>query len=362
MLYHLARPVLFKMDPEKAHELISHNLARAAAVPGVRAGMRAAYRYEHPLLETQVWGLRFPNPVGIAAGFDKNAHLANVLPDLGFGFVEAGTVTSAAQSGNPKPRMFRFPEDKALINRLGFNNEGADAVAARLERQGKPGVPLGVNIGKLKVVPNEHAVEDFVKTYTRLFPYGDYFVVNISSPNTPGLRELQDRGHLTALLSALTQRRRELAAASGRAPPPLLVKVAPDLTREQLDDVVTVAREFALDGLIATNTTLSREGLSRSTDEAGGLSGAPLRERAQEVLRYLHQASDGKIPLIGVGGLFTAEDAYQRIRAGASLLQLYTGFIYGGPDTVKRINRGLVERLRKAGYRSVAEAVGSGVA
>ncbi|HWG90272.1 MAG TPA: quinone-dependent dihydroorotate dehydrogenase [Candidatus Thermoplasmatota archaeon] len=359
MLYRIARPLFFKMDPEHVHETVTKNLLRASKVPGMRAAMRASYHHEDPILRTKVWDLEFQNPVGIAAGFDKNAVLAPLLPDLGFGFVEIGTVTSAAQPGNPKPRMFRFPDDKALINRLGFNNEGAPAVAARLQKQGKPGVPLGVNIGKLKVVPNEEAVDDFLKTFTLLYPYGDYFVVNVSSPNTPGLRALQDRDHLTALIGALQKRRGEMAEAAKAPPRPLLVKVAPDLTDEQIDDVVAVATQFKLDGLIATNTTLSRQGLSVETKEAGGMSGAPLRDRAEEVLARIHRGTEGRIPLIGVGGILTAEDAFRRIRAGASLLQLYTGFIYGGPETAKTINKGLAERLRRMGYKSVQEAVGS---
>jgi dihydroorotate dehydrogenase len=291
--------------------------------------------------------LRFPNPIGLAAGFDKNAVAVPALAALGFGFVEVGTVTRLAQPGNPRPRLFRLPEDGALINRMGFNNLGAETVAARLAHQRKAAVPLGISLGKSKVTPLEEAVADYLGSLDALYPYGDYFAVNVSSPNTPGLRELQERDRLDALLAALQSSMRRHAADEGRATPkPLLVKVAPDLNDAALDDVLEVCLARGVSGLIAVNTTLSRDGLSAQTpsalrDEPGGLSGRPLLARALAVVRRLAVRSGGRLPLIGCGGISTPDDARRMLDAGSSLVQLYTGFIYEGPGLPRRLVRGL---------------------
>ena len=360
MLYELARPLLFRMDPERVHEMAVRRLEAAGRSERLARVLRSRYFVEDPRLSQELWGLRFPNPVGIAAGFDKNARLVDVLPHLGFGFVEVGTVTSEPQSGNPKPRLFRLPKDRALINRLGFNNDGADAVAARLAKSGPPMVPVGVNIGKARRVPNAEATQDYLRTFEKLYPYGAYFVVNVSSPNTPGLRELQARDAMEELVRALKQRNAELARAQGSKPKPLLVKVAPDVLPKDLEAMVEVARSERLDGLIATNTTVSRVGLRTPVEQEGGLSGAPLRERSTKLIRDVHEMTDGRIPIVGVGGVFTADDAWEKLLAGASLVQLYTGFIYGGPGTVSDINQGLLELMEQNGVQHVADVVGTG--
>lgn len=360
VLYPLVRRALFLLEAERAHEFAARRLEAVGRSERLTRILRARYFHEDPRLGQDLWGLRFPNPVGMAAGFDKNARLVRVLPNLGFGFVEVGTVTSEAQAGNPRPRMFRLPADQAIINRLGFNNEGAESVAARLARSGPYAVPVGVNIGKLRKVPNADATADYLRTFERLHPYGDYFVVNVSSPNTPGLRELQAHDFLQELVRALRQRNAELARAQGAKPRPLLVKVAPDLQPKELEEVVEVARSERLDGIVATNTTLSRAGLRAPIQEEGGLSGAPLRERSTAIIRQIHEQTDGELPIIGVGGVFSANDAWEKIRAGASLIQLYTGFIYGGPRTASDIHEGLVELLDQHGYEHIADAVGSG--
>jgi dihydroorotate dehydrogenase len=348
------------MDPERVHELVLKRLEAWGRNERLAKSLRARYFMEDPRLTQDLWGLTFPNPVGIAAGFDKNARLVNVLPHLGFGFVEVGTVTSEPQAGNPKPRMFRLPKDKALINRLGFNNEGADAVAGRLARSSARMVPVGVNIGKARRVPNSEATQDYLRSFEKLYPYGDYFVVNVSSPNTPGLRDLQAREAMEELVRALKGRNAELARAQGAKPRPLLVKIAPDLQPKDLEGFVDVAKAEKLDGIIATNTTVARNGLKTSIQQEGGLSGAPLRERSTAIIREIHHLTDGRIPIVGVGGVFTAEHAWEKILAGASLVQLYTGFIYGGPATAREINEGLVELLAQSGHEHLADAVGAG--
>ncbi len=295
----------------------------------------------------EVFGLRFPNPIGLAAGFDKNAVAVPALAALGFGFVEVGTVTRLAQPGNPRPRLFRLPGDAALINRMGFNNQGANAVAARLARERRANVPLGISLGKSKATLLEEAEADYIASLDALYPYGDYFAVNVSSPNTPGLRELQERDRLDALMKALLGRLRERAEEERRpAPKPLLVKVAPDLDGAALDDVLGVCLARGASGLIAVNTTLSRDGLSAQTpstlrDEPGGLSGRPLLARALAAVRRLAERSGGRLPLIGCGGVSTPDDACRMLDAGASLVQLYTGFIYEGPGLPRRLVRGL---------------------
>ncbi len=336
------KPLLFKLDAERAHHLIFDNLKRANGLPGTAALLRGLYDYQHPSLAREVFGLKFPNPVGLAAGFDKNAVLTDELATMGFGFVEIGTVTPRPQPGNPTPRLFRLPKDAALINRMGFNNDGAAAAAARLARRQNRQLIIGGNIGKNKDTPNERAADDYVAAFEALAEVVDYFVVNVSSPNTPGLRELQDKKPLISLLQQVQAK--NLARPTPR---PLLLKIAPDLTDAQLDDILEIARETQLSGLVATNTTISRAGLSTPTPTvtgygAGGLSGRPLRARATEVIAYLHQKSQGGLPIIGAGGIHSAQDALEKLAAGATLVQLYTGFIYEGPGLVKRIKQALV--------------------
>jgi dihydroorotate dehydrogenase len=289
-------------------------------------------------LEREVFGLKFPNPVGLAAGFDKNAVLFKELSNFGFGFIEIGTLTPKGQEGNPKKRLFRLKEDAAIINRMGFNNDGVDEAVKRLKKN--KNILIGGNIGKNKVTPNENAVDDYVYCFQSLFDYVDYFVVNVSSPNTPNLRALQDKEPLTHLLSTLNSLNHKKSS-----PKPILLKIAPDLTHSQLDDIIEIVVATKIDGVIATNTTLNREGLqSGNKSEAGGLSGKPLGERSTEVIRYLADQSKKAFPIIGVGGIHSAEDAVEKLNAGASLVQLYTGFVYEGPAVVKRINKLLLSQ------------------
>jgi dihydroorotate dehydrogenase len=336
----LLKPLLFQLNAEQAHHLVFGSLKRSVRVPGTAALLRMLYDYQHPSLEREAFGLKFKNPVGLAAGLDKNAELTDELGALGFGFIEIGTVTPRPQPGNPTPRLFRLPSDEALINRMGFNNEGVAVVAARL-RQRRSQVLIGGNIGKNKDTPNEQAADDYVACVKALADTVDYFVVNVSSPNTPNLRQLQEKEPLIRLLQQVQE-----ANLAQPTPRPLLLKIAPDLTDGQLDDILTIARETQLSGLVATNTTISRAGLQASeasltTIGAGGLSGRPLRQRANEVIRYLHRRTDGSLPIIGVGGIHSAADAQEKLAAGATLVQLYTGFVYEGPALVKRINQAL---------------------
>jgi len=338
-MYQLLKPLLFQLSAEKAHHLTVKLFKIVLKIPIINTLFKQSYRYEHPNLEKQLFGLTFKNPVGLAAGFDKDGKYFREMAALGFGFIEVGTVTPKGQVGNPQPRLFRLPEDEALINRMGFNNDGVEALVEQLKK-GKPeGVVIGGNIGKNKVTPNEQAVEDYKITFEALFPHVDYFVVNVSSPNTPNLRDLQEKEPLTKLLSTL----QNLNQAKAQ-PKPLLLKIAPDLTFSQIDDVIEIAAEVKLDGLIATNTTIDRSNLITNDMQvesigAGGLSGAPLRERATEVIRYIHKRTNGTLPIVGVGGINSAEDALEKIQAGASLVQIYTGLIYQGPTLVKKINK-----------------------
>jgi len=339
----LLKPLLFNFDAERAHHLVFNNLQRAYRMPGTAALLRRLYDFQDPTLERTVFGLTFRNPVGLAAGFDKNALLTDELGALGFGFVEIGTVTPRPQPGNPLPRLFRLPQDEALVNRMGFNNEGAAAAATRLRQRRNQQLIIGGNIGKNKDTPNEQAAQDYVACVEALHEVVDYFVVNVSSPNTPGLRQLQEREPLIRLLQAVQARNQSLPV-----PRPLLLKIAPDLTDSQLDDILLIARETNLAGLVATNTTISRADLRTDTAHvaglgAGGLSGKPLRQRATDVIRYLHRQSQGALPIIGAGGIHSPQDAQEKLAAGASLVQLYTGFIYEGPALVKRINQALVQ-------------------
>jgi dihydroorotate dehydrogenase len=357
ILYPLARAALFRLPAETAHEIVIDSLGR---LPGPARGMlRRAYRVRDPRLQTRLWGVDFENPVGLAAGFDKNARSFNALGSLGFGFVEVGTVTAHAQPGNPRPRVFRLPADDALLNRMGFNNPGAEEVARHLSTTRMETV-LGINIGKSRTTPLEDAVEDYLRSVELLAPFARYLVINVSSPNTPGLRELQDAAPLRHLLRAVVGR----LSAQSQPAPPILLKVAPDLSDEQLDQAVEIAMEEGISGMVAVNTTISREDLQTPAAAVvalgeGGISGRPIRVRAQAVVARIRRRSEGRLPIIGVGGIFTAADAWDRICAGANLIQLYTGFVYGGPAVVKRINEGLLDRLSAEGFGSVTEAVGS---
>jgi len=336
-MYRLLKPILFSFDPEKIHHFVTARLNNASKIWGMPRMLRKSFELEHPTLEREVFGLKFKNPVGLAAGFDKNAELVEELAWFGFGFIEIGTVTPLPQPGNEKPRMFRLPEDAALINRMGFNNQGVEVAAHRLKNLKKEGLIIGGNIGKNKQTPNEEAVSDYIKCFDALFDVVDYFVVNVSSPNTPGLRELQEKGPLLNILQTLQQRNRKNDISR-----PILLKIAPDLTNDQLNDIIEIVQESGIAGVIATNTTISREGLTTTTNETGGLSGKPLTKRSTEVIRYLHEQSGGAFPIIGVGGIHSAEDAKEKLAAGAALIQLYTGFIYEGPGLVKAIKKSLI--------------------
>ncbi len=359
MLYRALRPLLFRLDAERAHHL---------ALRLLTAGEELSLRFKHavrpptdPALLQTVWGISFPNPVGLAAGFDKDARAPHVWPALGFGFAELGTLTAEAQPGNPPPRLFRLVQDRAIINRLGFNNAGAAAAAARLGGSAArlaSAIPIGLNIGKSRRTPLDEAPADYAFSLRQLFPFAAYIVINVSSPNTPGLRDLQAEGHLAALLRVLAEENRRLAATHHLAPPPLLVKLAPDLSDDALPALVAAARTGGAAGFVATNTTLRREGLRTCTAEAGGLSGAPLRERSTAIIRQLYRLSSGTLPISGVGGIFTAADAYAKIRAGASLVQLYTAMIFEGPRLARRIVAGLLPLLRRDGFGHIREAVG----
>jgi dihydroorotate dehydrogenase len=329
----LLKPLLFRQDAESAHDLLFRMLPLLLQLPGARAWARQQFRHQHPALETQAIGLRFPNPVGLAAGLDKNALLLDYWADFGFGFVEIGTVTPRPQAGNPKPRLFRLPADQALLNRMGFNNDGAEAIAPRLAQR-PADLILGANIGKNKDTPNDTAEADYVRCFDALHAYSNYFVVNVSSPNTPGLRALQEKSALRRILLAVQARNQALPS-----PKPLLLKIAPDLNEAEIEDVVSLVPETGLAGLIATNTTVSRAGLQTPTADvealgAGGLSGAPLCGRAQAVMQQL--AGRG-FDVIGVGGITTATDALQRRKAGAALVQVYSGLVYQGPALVGQI-------------------------
>lgn len=363
MLYRsILRPMLFRLPPETAHELALRTLKAAFGAKWVRAAVaRRLNRTSGG--ELRRFGVTFRNPIGLAAGFDKNGTAAEALAALGFGFIETGTVTHRAQPGNERPRLFRLPLDAALINRQGFNNHGAAALAAQLAAH-RPDCVLGINIGKSRVVPVEEAVDDYLASFELIHSHADYVVVNVSSPNTPNLRELQQSDALYALLDALQQRNRQLAQRDGRQEPlPLLVKIAPDLERRELEAIVDVSERAKLAGIIATNTTVSRASLRTPAETVaacgpGGLSGAPLRARSTEMIASLYHLTRGRLAIIGVGGIFSAADAWEKICAGASLVQLYTGFIYEGVGVVREINDGLQELLARHGFRSLDEAVG----
>lgn len=341
MLKRIIQKCLFRVDPERSHHLSFIGIRLLNQLPFIRKRIIDPHGVmDDPRLEREVFGIKFKHPVGLAAGFDKDAKLYKALGALGFSFVEIGTVTPKGQPGNPQKRLFRLVEDHAIINRMGFNNEGVEAARIRLLKRDH-GLIIGGNIGKNKLTPNENAIDDYLCCFETLFEVVDYFVVNVSSPNTPNLRALQEKAPLLALLSALQMRNREYAA-----PKPILLKIAPDLSEDQLKEIVEIVDESDIAGIIATNTTISREGLlSSDKDEAGGLSGAPLTQKSLEVIRFLAKESNGRFPIIGVGGIMSAKDALDKLDAGASLVQLYSGFIYEGPVLIEEINRSLLARL-----------------
>ncbi|MGA7934201.1 MAG: quinone-dependent dihydroorotate dehydrogenase [Kovacikia sp.] len=373
------RPVLFsrlKTDPEWLHQQTLQALGwldRNHSQPFAQwfqTQLQKSYCFTHPHLRQTLWGLSFENPIGLAAGFDKNGVASGVWPSLGFGFAELGTVTLHPQPGNPRPRLFRLPLDQAALNRMGFNNEGAAAMAEVLKQRGRgrgadslpfPCFPLGINLGKSKVTPLAEAAADYLGSFRLLKGWGDYFVVNVSSPNTPGLRSLQATEQLAPILTALQQENWQQK--------PLLIKIAPDLEWEEIAAILDLAQKHHLAGIIATNTTIRRDGLKTQVlettgisieQEAGGISGAPLRDRSTEVIRFIWKETQGMLPIIGVGGIFTAEDAWEKITAGASLVQVYTGWVYEGPWMVHRILQGLVQKLEERGLESISEAIGLG--
>ena len=344
MYRYIIRPLLFLLSPESIHRLLVGTIRFSFKIPGIAAFMRLIYRVRHPKLETEFLGLSFKNPVGLAAGFDKNAHIYNEFSDFGFSHIEVGTVTPEGQPGNPKPRSFRIPKDKGLINRMGFNNNGLDAAILQLTKKRRKGLVIGGNIGKNTATPNENAVSDYETCFRGLYPYVDYFVVNVSCPNITNLRELQDQDGLEAILGRLAEVRAEM-----RDYKPVLLKISPDLNKEQIDASLDIVGKYGIDGIVATNTTVSREGLQTSEAKIkaianGGLSGAPITSRSLEMVRYISEKTAGKLPIIGVGGILSVEDALNMLNAGASLIQVYTGFIYNGPAFMKRINKAVLKR------------------
>lgn len=339
-MYQIAKAFLFLLDPERAHHL-TFSLIK---FPGFSAIASLFYKKEHPSLHRKVFGLDFRNPVGLAAGLDKDAIAFDQLGQLGFGFIEVGTLTPKPQPGNDKPRLFRLPKNEALINRMGFNNRGLQDAVARLKKRKDHSLIIGGNIGKNKITPNEQAVDDYIKGFNELYEVVDYFVVNVSSPNTPNLRDLQEKEPLTKLLNTLQELNTKKIKSK-----PILLKIAPDLTNTQLDDIIDIVKQTKIAGVIATNTTISREGLDYPKSDIekigmGGLSGKPLTKRSTEVIRYLKQRSGNAFPVIGVGGIHSADDALEKLNAGADLVQLYTGFIYHGPKLIRDINKRLIKK------------------
>ena len=342
-MYRIVRFILFLFNPEFIHHTTFKIIKFVAIFPGAMWLWRLIFKIKVPSLEREVFGLKFDNPVGLAAGFDKDSKLFDELSSFGFGFVEIGTVTPLPQDGNPKPRLFRLKDDSGLINRMGFNNQGIEAVVARLRRK-KSDIIIGGNIGKNKNTPNEDAVNDYSICFEKLFTYVDYFAVNVSSPNTPGLRDLQEKEPLTALLNSL-----QVLNNKKDKRKPILLKIAPDLTNDQLDDIIDIVADTKIDGVIATNTTIERSGLKTAKNKVetignGGLSGKPVGLRSTQVIKYLAEKSNKAFPIIGVGGIHSAEEALEKLDAGATLLQIYTGFIYEGPSLVKRINKLILKR------------------
>ena len=360
----LIRPLLFRKDPEISHEAVLHMLASNEWLYGT---IEDFYKVEDERLVVKIGPLTFANPVGLAGGFDKNALAPKMISAFGFGFMEVGAITAQAQPGNPKPRLYRLPEDDALINRLGFNNEGAEAIAIRLDRLrargGRPKIPLGMNIGRTKIVETKDAVADFLSCFEKLFPHGDFFTLNVSSPNTPNLRDLQEKSLLRELLSAVQQKNLQLAARAKVEPKAVFVKIAPDMEFAQVDEIIDVVDQVKLAGIVATNATaFMREGLkSPNGPEPGGLSGRPITAMVTKFITHIYRNTRGRLPIIGVGGIFDGYDAYEKIKAGANAVQIYTGWIYEGPGAVKRINKGLLRLLERDGLKHISEAVGRDV-
>ena len=362
MLYKsLIRPLLFRKDPEQSHERILRLLARMEFLYGT---LEDLYKVEDQRLAVKIDSLTFPNPVGLAGGFDKNVTAPKMISAFGFGFMEVGAITAQAQPGNPKPRLYRLLEDNALINRLGFNNEGAAALAVKLDRlrarNGRPNIPLGMNIGRTKIVETKDAVGDFLACFELLFPHGDFFTLNVSSPNTPNLRDLQEKGLLRELLAAVQETNRALSARAHIGLKPVFVKIAPDMEFAQVDEIIEVVQQEKLTGIVATNATaFMREGLkSPNGPQPGGLSGRPITAMVTKFIAHIYQITQGRLPIIGVGGIFTAQDAYEKIMAGANAVQIYTGWVFEGPGAVKRINKGLLRLLERDGFKHISEAVG----
>ena len=335
----LLKPILFCIDPERVHEITFFFINLIFKIPLVSTLISKIYSLKNPILETEVFGIKFPNPIGLAAGFDKNAKLYNEFSNFGFGFIEIGTVTPLIQEGNPKKRLFRLVNDEAIINRMGFNNIGVEKVIDRLKYN--KGVIVGGNIGKNEITDLNNSIQDYLICFEKLYPYVNYFAINVSSPNTEKLRDLQQRDLLKNLLETI-QKKNKLYSF----PKPILLKISPDLSEDQLIDVIEVIRETSIDGIIATNTTLSRDNLSSSKDlvnQKGGLSGRPISEKSTNIIKFLHEKSNGSIPIIGVGGIMNPDDAIEKIKAGATLIQLYSGFVYSGPSIVKKINKAIID-------------------
>ena len=339
MYKYFLKPLFFLFDPEKVHHLVFNLIKFVHLIPGIGNIIRLCYVIDHHKLERNVFGLNFKNPVGLAAGFDKDAKLFNELSNFGFGFIEIGTVTPKMQNGNPKKRLFRLTEDEALINRMGFNNQGVHQIVNRLKKN--KSIIVGGNIGKNKNTPNHKALDDYLFCFEHLYEYVDYFVINVSSPNTPGLRDLQSKKPLTKLLNSL----QELNDKKSKRRP-ILLKIAPDLNKKELLDIIEIIKITKIDGVVASNTTLDREGLvSKNKIEAGGLSGKPLSKKSTDIISFLSQRSNKSFPIIGVGGIHSPQDVIEKIKAGADLIQLYTGFIYEGPGIAKKINQSLISHL-----------------
>ena len=335
----LLKPILFCIDPERVHEITFFFINLIFKIPLVSSLISKIYSLKNPILETEVFGIKFPNPIGLAAGFDKNAKLYNEFSNFGFGFIEIGTVTPLPQEGNPKKRLFRLVNDEAIINRMGFNNTGVEEVIKRLKYN--KGVIVGGNIGKNKITDFNNSIKDYLICFEKLYPYVHYFAVNVSSPNTEKLRDLQQKDLLKNLLEAIQKKNKSYSF-----PKPVLLKIGPDLSQDQLIDVIEVIAETSLDGIIATNTTLSRDNLSSSenlVNQKGGLSGKPISKKSTNIIKFLHEKSNGSIPIIGVGGIMNPDDAIEKIKAGATLIQLYSGFVYSGPSIVKKINNAIID-------------------
>ncbi len=344
-MYKIIRSILFLFDPEKVHYFTTNSLHLLLKIPGIKWIFGKMYSFEDKQLERKLFGLTFKNPVGLAAGFDKNATMFEDLAYCGFGFIEIGTVTPRPQDGNPKPRLFRLKEDQAIVNRMGFNNAGMEEVVKNLKSR-KTNVIIGGNIGKNKLTENSNANQDYLLAFDALFDHVDYFVVNVSSPNTPNLRELQEKEPLKQLLKELMEQNAKKVKSK-----PILLKIAPDLTNEQLDDIINIVKMVKIDGVIASNTTISRDNLTTAKQTvdaigAGGVSGKPVKARSTEVIRYLKEKSQNAFPIIGVGGISSASDAIEKLNAGADLVQVYTGFIYEGPGLIKKINRGILNQMK----------------